>query len=98
MTHAKNKTMRTAYNRFLQSKLYDLHQCYARPSDAKYRAFNYCLELVNKYNDGFAVRDYAVIGYNIMTFSFGFIGEIDGKQAFFYITRDYDRYILIDEI
>lgn len=39
-----------------------------------------------------------IIGYNTMTFSVGFLGTVDGRAAFIYITKTYDRYIYIDEM
>lgn len=95
MTHSTTQQVKTAYCHYLNSRLYTLRDCYERPSYNKERAFDYCLELVQKYNG----RQPRIIGYNTMQFSFGFIGSYDGnKPAFFYITRDYDRYINLDEL
>lgn len=95
MTHCTTKTIKDAYARFLNSDLYTLRHCYNRPSENKQRAFDYCVDLWRKY-DGQQAR---IIGYNTTQFSFGFIGSFDGNRpAFFYVTRDYDRYIYLDEI
>lgn len=94
MTHTKNKTIKEAYNRYLKSDICFLWECYGHCSRAKENAFEYCRGLVGKYNGGRG----AIIGYNTNTFSYGFIGYIDNREAFFYITKDYDRYIFIDEI
>lgn len=94
MTHANVKTLRDAHARYIKSNLYTLADCYTSNSRAKENAFAYCRELVEKYNG----RQGRIIGYNSQTFSYGFIGYIGNKQAFFYITKDYDRFILVDEL
>lgn len=94
MTHCTTKTIKDAYRRFNDSATMYLYQCYDMPSMAKTNAFNYCMDLFNKYNG----TKFRIIGYNTMQFSFGFIGSIGNDKAFFYITKDYDRYILLDEI
>jgi glutathione peroxidase-family protein len=71
-----------------------LYDCYGSFSYAKAQAFEYCKELKSKYNG----RGLKIIGYNSNRFSAGFIGEIENREAFFYITADYDRYIFLDEI
>lgn len=102
MTHCNKKFMRNHYNYFIEhlEKLpYRLEDCYTRYSAAKQNAYNYCMDLfMNKYNGYAHLTKFAILGYNTMQFSFAFIGEIDGKEAFFYITRDYDRYIFVDEM
>lgn len=94
MTHNKTKTMRNAYQQFKRSSLYNLYQCYYNFSRAKEKAFEYCVGLCDIYN-GTMIR---ITGYNQHIFSVGFIGEINGKQAFFYITPHHDRYIYIEEL
>lgn len=77
-----------------------LDEEYKTYSRQKENAFEYCINLVNKYY-GYKPR---ILGSNTSKFSFGFIGLIEnektGKQesAFFYITKSYDRYILLKEI
>lgn len=72
-----------------------LWQVYGNYSRAKEKAFDYCLELVNKYKG----RNFRILGANTCTFSFGFIGFVPNEntgeleESFIYITRDYDRYI-----
>lgn len=94
MTHTTNKTIKAQYYQHDKSRLYSLNDCYRNASYNKQCAFNRCLELCRKY-DG---RHLKIISYNTMQFTVGFIGEIDNKTAFFYITRDHDRYIYLDEI
>lgn len=71
-----------------------LSDCYAKCSEAKEAAFDYCLQLFRDYNG----RDLKITGYNTTTFSVAFYGEYNGRQAFFYITRSYDRVAYIDEV
>lgn len=94
MTHANTQTLRDAYHRYTKSHTYTLEQAYTNHSRAKQYAWDYCRELEHKYN-GYNLK---IIGFNSQTFSVGFIGKIGDKDAFFYITRDYDRFILIEEI
>lgn len=94
MTHTTNKTIKTAHERYTESTLYTLRDCYGRYSDAKESAFGYCMNQMHNHNG----RQPRIISYNQNIFTFGFIGEIDGKSAFFYITPAYDRYIFLDEM
>lgn len=99
MKETKTKQLKRAYKQYRKSDNYDLRDCYGRFSEAKAQAWDYCIDLYLKYN-GYALK---VIGHNSMQFSAGFVGEIadavtgELKKAFFYITRDYDRYILLDD-
>lgn len=94
MRHAKRTEIGGAYARYQRATARFLHEVYSRWSQAKESAYNYCTNLMVEYQ-GHTPR---IIGANTCTFSLGFIGEIDGRKAFFYITRDYDRYIFIDEM
>lgn len=94
MMHKNTKQLKNAYSDYLRSTYYQLSDCYINCSYEKHSAVNYILKLMYKYN-GYGFK---IIGFNSQTFSAGFIGEIDGKKAFFYITKCYDRYIFIDEI
>jgi hypothetical protein len=94
MTHTTTKNIKNAYNQYKRSHTTELWQCYDRFSYNKERAMEYCKKLVAKYN-GYTGK---IIGHNCMVFSFGFVGEYDNRPAFFYITRDYDRYIYLDEL
>lgn len=94
MTYNKTKTIKNAYEIYLKSNLYTLNDCYANASYNKQKAYNYCRDLLVKYNG----RQGRILGYNTMVFSYGFIGEMDGKPAFFYITRDHDRYIFVEDL
>ena len=94
MTHAKTKAIKTAVLHHAKSDKTSLLHCYAKPSDAKHIALQYCQELVRKYNG----ESLKIIGFNTSHFSVGFYGKIDGKDAFFYITPYHNRYIFVDEL
>ncbi len=94
MLHCKTKQLKNAYRDYLKSTNNHLNDCYNNCSYYKQKAFWYCQDLVKKY-DGSALK---IIGYNSQTFSAGFIGYINNKKAFFYITKDYNRFIYIDEL
>ena len=94
MTHTRTQQLKRAFYAHAISDKTSLFQCYDDPSNAKHIAFDYCLRLEEKYNGYYG----KIISYNTFGFSFGFIGEINNRPAFFYITKDYDRYIYLDEI
>lgn len=94
MQECKRKLMKDAYKRYLESYNYTLSDCYSNWSYYKEKAFNYCEDLRRQYEG----RGGKIVGYCLMTFSYGFIGKINGKDAFFYITRYYDRYIYLEDL
>ena len=100
MTYTKNKNIKNAFVSYSKSTNYCLCDCYGNFSQAKENAMEYCKNLMQKLN-GYGLK---IIGFNSMTFSVGFIGEIPDnktgeiKKVFCYITRDYDRYIFIEDL
>lgn len=84
--------MQKAYLYYKNSKLEVLGSCYRNCSIRKERAFMYCTDLCTKYSG----QDLRIIRYTCMTFSAGFIGYVNGKKAFVYITKSYDRFMYID--
>lgn len=94
MKHTKTETMRQAYRKYNKSINRCLADCYSNWSTAKEEAYDHCIRKEIEYC-GYNGR---IIGYNSNIFTFGFIGEINGKEAFFYITPSYERYIFINEI
>lgn len=94
MKHTKTQQIKAAYKQYLNSTMYSLEDLYTTYSVFKARAFNYCVDLCNQYN-GHTLK---ILGGNCMAFSVGFICEIEDKPAFAYITKDYNRYIFLDEI
>lgn len=94
MVECKRKFMKGVFKCYLMSNTYRLRDVYKSYSFYKERAFEYCRDLVAKYNG----TQGKIINFNSNVFTYGFIGEIEGKQAFFYITRDYDRYIYLEDL
>ena len=86
--------MKDAYKRYLESYNYTLSDCYSNWSCYKENAFSYCENSRKKYEG----RGGKIVSYCLTNFSYGFIGVINGKKAFFYITRDYDRYIYLEDL
>lgn len=84
--------MNEAFSRYISSNKRTLSDCYKTFSSAKVSALEYCYKIMDTYN-GYDLR---IIGHNSETFSVGFIGTIAGQKAFFYITKDHDRFILIN--
>ena len=86
MTEIKGKKLLGFYQSYCRSTEYNIFQAYNRPSDAKIRAFDYCLDLMSKL-DGHGIR---IVGHNCMTFSAGFEFEKDGRRYYCHITPTYD--------
>ena len=94
MTHTRTQQIKNAFQDYSHSHNYNLFDCYERPSRNKEEAMEYCKRLMHEYS-GKALK---IIGYNTMTFSVGFLGTVNGRAAFIYITKTYDRYIYMDEM
>ncbi|MBQ8793937.1 MAG: hypothetical protein IJZ63_04240 [Clostridia bacterium] len=94
MTKTNSKIIKDAYRKYLDSSYYDLYDCYSSCSYAKREAMDYCKELANEYL-GYNLK---IIGFNTSTFSVGFIGQMDGKKIFVYITKNLNRYCFIDTL
>ena len=94
MTHTKNAQIKAAYRSYKHSSDFCLEHVYGSYSQAKANAWEYCRQEELRYSG----YDLKVITHNTMIFTAGFIGSINGKLAFFYITPCYDRYIYLDEI
>lgn len=92
MEHCTKSLMNEAFSRYIRSNDRTLSDCYDTYSWEKFQALEYCYKLKDKYN-GYDLR---IIGHNSQTFSVGFIGTKAGHKAFFYITKEHDRYILIN--
>lgn len=94
MTHTKNRQIKRAFEDWKKATATELWHVYGRFSQAKVNAMEYCKSLMEKHN-GYGLR---IVSHNLNVFTVGFLGEIDGKEAFFYITRDYDRFATVDEL
>ena len=91
-------TLRKAYQDYCGSSNRTLSDVYGRYSTAKDNAYNYCVDLMEKFEG----NDLRIISYNTFMFSAGFIFEVldsetnEVRRAFCYITSSYDRFMLID--
>lgn len=94
MTYTKTKQIKNAYEMWKTSNCLTLNDCYKKPSSNKFQAFVYCKSLMKKHNG----HDLKITSYNLYHFSVGFIGEIDGKEAFFYITPSDNKYIFLEDL
>ena len=83
------KFMKQKYRDYIRSDMYSLYDKYQCPSIAKHRAWDYCEDLCKDYN-GHGLR---LVGGNTMSFSAGFLCDVDGEPSYVHITKDYDRYI-----
>lgn len=97
MTHTNNKMMRTKATDFLTHRYpVSLEECYKDYSYSKGSAYGYCMRLANEYN----ADKIGITGHNCMTFTFCFTGEepTTHRKIFAFITKDYDRFIYLDEV
>ena len=86
-----NKRMRTAFESYQKSNMFDLYDAYKSFSPAKAKAWEYCKELKREKN-GIGLM---VISANTFMFTAGFTFEEDGKQMFCYITPSADTFAKI---
>lgn len=94
MKKENTKLMRTKLQEYATSTNGNsLYYIYNTWSDEKQRAYERCLDVMERYN-GICGK---VLGGNTFQFSFAFIGVYEGHRAFFYITRDNDRVMLLKE-
>lgn len=90
MTLSNTKTMKNAYERYLNSELSNLWECYGKYSRAKADAMDYCKRLMYELN-GHGLR---IVSYNCNVFTVGFtFTNENNEKCFAYITRDHDRYM-----
>lgn len=75
-------------NYWRQSDMHELYHAYNSASTAKWRAWDYCKELCNKYNG----HNLKIISKNsfVFTAGFEFIDPENGNLKFMYITPNYD--------
>lgn len=81
--------LKSAYQRYLMSDYTTIYKAYKKPSWKKEKAWEHCQDLCKKYNG----TDLKVVGKNDNYFSAGFVGKVDGKKAFVFITVCYNRYL-----
>lgn len=95
LAQEQSKLLRGAYESWKRSTDYELWHVYDNYSDSKYNALEYCREL--QYQLG--GRRLRIISHNCMVFTVGF--EFDhprtGELCFAYITRDYNRFMKVED-
>ena len=90
MTLSNSKTIKNAYERYINSHVSFLWECYNNYSPRKSEAMEYCKRLMHELN-GWGLR---IVSYNCNVFTVGFLFmNEDDEKCFAYITRDYDRYM-----
>lgn len=94
MKHTNSKLIVDAYYRYLKSNDNRLWDVYKKVSMDKVNAYNYCNDKKRELN-GINLK---IITHNYQSFTVGFIGELDGRNAFIYITKDNERFIYLDEL
>lgn len=94
MKHTNSKLIVDAYYRYLKSNDSRLWDVYKKVSMAKVNAYEYCNAKKRELNG----RDLKIVSHNSQLFTVGFIGELDNRQAFIYITKDNERFIYLDEL
>lgn len=96
MKKARKSIMQKFYNEFKRAENTLLAHCYGNYSRAKERAFDHCKR---KAFEWYADRE-RIISHNCNVFTYGFTGmhPETGEAVFVVITRDYDRYIPLDEL
>jgi hypothetical protein len=89
MKTTHNKQMKGAYEQYKRATATDLYGVYKSFSSDKYRAYLYCVELMQKLNG----RGLKVLSGNSFSFSVGFeyMNSDTGEAMFAYITKDNDR-------
>lgn len=95
MQNLSPKRARDYYRRMLISDARELSDVYADCSDAKRKAYEYCLKLFEKYHG----TNFRIVGHNCMTFTVAFEGVMPetGEVGIFVITRSYDYFYPYDE-
>lgn len=87
-TNYQRRTATANINRYNNSTDYSLGDVYGRYSAAKAQAWNYCVELMKKY-DGYGLK---VLSSNTFMFTAGFlfVDKDTGVIQFMFITPNYD--------
>lgn len=95
---SNTEALRRAYNSYCMSSYETLSDAYGRYSEAKSKAYDYCIDLMKRFNSD----DLRIIGHNTYMFSAGFTFDVldsetyEVKKAFCYITPSYDKFMLLD--
>lgn len=78
----------------MHNPIRSIYEAYKSPSWAKERAWEYCEQLCKEKNG----KNLIVCNFNTMVFSAGFEFVENGIRHIAYITRDYDRFIPVEEV
>lgn len=99
MKQTKNQQIKSSYEMYKRcTNGTNLFNVYNSFSSRKYNALEYCKKLMLQY-DG---TNGQILTSNTFAFTFGFTGKItdektgETKKAYFYITKDYDRYMILN--
>ena len=89
----RERTAKTNYQYYKRSDMRSLDDAYTSASNAKHKAWRYCIELCYKMNG----HDLKVINKNTFVFTAGFefVDDESGVCKFMYITPNYDTAIEI---
>lgn len=83
----QKRTARRNINRYKTSELYSLCQAYYRPSAAKRKAWDYCMNLMFE-KFGYGLK---ILSYNTFMFTAAFLfKDENGVENMMYITPNYD--------
>lgn len=92
LVNMNNKKYSRVYRAYCNSNMTNLYDLYKQPSKYKHIAYNYCRAMYNEYNG----YDFRIISGNCQAFSVGFkYKNENGKEMFVYITKDYDREMVV---
>lgn len=86
LTSANRRQALNHYDAYKRSSAYSLRDVYGTYSRAKDDAWEYCKELMYKFN-GYGLK---VISFSRYMFTAGFMFEEDGKTMFMYISPSRD--------
>ena len=86
LTSANRRLALKNYDAYQRSTSYELYDVYGTYSAAKAKAWDYCKELMYKFN-GYGLKVISANGYQ---FTAGFMFEEDGKTMFMYISKSHD--------
>ena len=93
MEKTRNNQIKNAYASYKYANATSLSDVYTTWSGKKEKAYRYCRDLFAEYEG----EEFRIIGANVNTFSVGFVGKYEGKKAFFYITKSYDRVMILED-
>lgn len=93
MILCKKEKLVKYFKEYLLCENFNLFYCYHKPSYKKIEIFdNIKFNLKNK----FKCYNFKILSHNNNIFTVGCLGTYNGKDAFFYITKDYDRVMYLD--